>query len=209
MLNKSWTDGPFGAALESNSNTNNNNNNNNEFDADADVESESESLSFSRYAPLFCLQMITSILSIIASIIVTRISFDKLCSSYQRYSLFLGLHLLLVPTGTTETTETYSYWAVENNASCTAAGFFIVFGSLVVSMYHTAITFYFYYSIQPMRNNNNSNCDQKTKKCDDDNRNNTKMKTKTNKRGSEGEASESSSSSISTSELSQEEDTIG
>lgn len=121
-------------------------------------------------------------------------------------SLFLGLHLLLVPTETTETyscSYLYSYWAVGNKTSCTAAGFFVVFESLVISMYHTDIAFYFYCSIQPMRSKNN-NYDQKTKKGDDDNRN---TKTKTNKQGSE-EASESSKS-ISTSESSQEDDILG
>jgi hypothetical protein len=216
MLNNSSTDGPFGVALE-----NNNSDDDIEFYSDANEESESESLSLSRYAPLFCLQMITSFLSILASVIVIRMSFNKLCGSYQRYlfmlnitivinSLFLGLHLLLVPTEITETysySYSYSYWAVGNKASCTAAGFFIVFGSLVVSMYHTAIAFYFYCSIQPMRNKNNS-YDQKTKNGDDDNRD-TKTKKKTNKQGSE-EASESSKSkSTSTSESSQEDDVIG
>ena len=93
-------------------------------------------------------------------------------------SLFLGLHLLLVPTETTETysySYLYSYWAVGNKTSCAAAGFFVASESLVTSMYHTDIAFYFYCSIQPMRSKN-GNYDQKTKKGDDDNRN-TKTKT--------------------------------
>ena len=109
-------------------------------------------------------------------------------------SLFLGLHLLLVPTETTKTysySYFYSYWAVGNKTSCAAAGFFVASESLVTSMYHTNIAFYFYCSIQPMRSKND-NYDQKTKKGDDDNRNTkTKTKTKMIKQGSE-EASESS-----------------
>ena len=84
-----------------------------------------------------------------------RIATPKLGSTYQRFlfmlstaiiinSIFLFLHPLLVPTGTT-----MAAWGMGNDQTCSMVGFFLVFGSLMVSMYHNSLALYFYFSIQP------------------------------------------------------------
>jgi len=133
-------------------------------------QSRNLSTSLSKYAPLFCLQIVTSLLSVFAAIVVVRISVPKLDSTYQRYifmlnislmvnSIFLALHPLLAPKD-----ESGAYWAIGNSGTCTTVGFFLVFGSLMVSMYHTAIGFYFYFSVDTIQSNYNSRSKKQVKK---------------------------------------------
>jgi hypothetical protein len=74
-------------------------------------------------------------------------------------SIFLGLHPLLALKG-----GSGAYWAIGNSGTCTTVGFFLVFGSLMVSMYHTAIGFYFYFSVDTIQCNYNSIRKKKVKK---------------------------------------------
>ena len=128
---------------------------------------ENDDKSFN-YGALFLIQVITSFLSVFATIVVVRISVPKLDSTYQRYifmlniaslinSIFLGLHPVFVPAGSA------GYWSFGNSRTCTSFGFFLVFGSLMVSFYHTAIAFYFYFSVATIQGNYN-NRNQKKKK---------------------------------------------
>ena len=133
------------------------------------------STSVTNYAPLFCIQMVTSLLSVFATIVVVRISVPKLDSTYQRYifmlnialmanSFFLGLNPLLAPEmNDYDNTTNGAYWAIGNAASCTTVGFFLIFGSLMVSMYHTAIAFYFYFSVETIQGNYKSKSKKKVK----------------------------------------------
>lgn len=125
-------------------------------------------LSKSKDGALFLIQVITSFLSVFATIVVVRISVPKLDSTYQRYifmlnmallinSIFLGLHPILSPS------DSAGYWSVGNSGTCTTVGFFLVFGSIMVSLYHTAIAFYFYFSVATIQGNYN-NRNQKKKK---------------------------------------------
>eukprot|EP00536_Pseudo-nitzschia_multiseries_P000965 jgi/Psemu1/2177/gm1.2177_g len=146
------------------------------------LEESPSSPSLSFYASLFCLQVVTSLVSMFASIVVVRISSPKLDTAYQRIvfllnialvinSIFLGLHPLLVDNSGSHS----AYWAIGNSTTCSILGFFLTFGSLAVSMYHTALAFYFYFSIQTIydehKNQNNNNND------DDDNDNSGKKDT--------------------------------
>ena len=134
-------------------------------------ESRNLSSTIAQYAPLFCIQIATSLLSVFATIVVVRISVPKLDSTYQRYifmlniallvnSIFFGLHPLLTPKD-----DPGAYWAIGNSGTCTTVGFFLIFGSLMVSMYHTAISFYFYFSVQTIQGFNR----RKSKKKKDTN----------------------------------------
>jgi hypothetical protein len=78
-------------------------------------------------------------------------------------SIFLFLHPLLVPNGTT------AAWGMGNDQTCSMVGFFLVFGSLMVAMYHNSLALYFYFSIQPTRKDDN----------DDDNNNDNDNNNKT------------------------------
>ncbi|VEU35767.1 unnamed protein product [Pseudo-nitzschia multistriata] len=114
-------------------------------------ESQESSGPQSRDAPLPYLLLTTSLMSIFASIVVVRISSAKLESAYQRIvfmlnialvmnSIFLGMHPFLVDRNS-------GYSPAGTPASCTAMGFFLVFGSLAVSLYHTVAALYFYFSV--------------------------------------------------------------
>ena len=146
----------------------------------------------SKDGALFLIQVITSFLSVFATIVVVRISVPKLDSTYQRYifmlnmallinSIFLGLHPILSPS------DSAGYWSVGNSGTCTTAGFFLVFGAIMVSLYHTAIAFYFYFSVAQIQGNYN-NRNQKKKKNDSGRR-------VTRTSGSDSSAAESSTES--------------
>ena len=77
----------------------------------------------SQYGVLYIFQVIASVMSIFATIVVVRISVPKLDSTYQRYifmlnvallvnSIFLALHPLLAP-GDSEG----AYWAIGNSGT--------------------------------------------------------------------------------------------
>lgn len=165
------------------------------------------SSSFSKYAPLFCLQVATSVLSVFATIVVVRISVPKLDSTYQRYifmlnialmvnSIFLALHPLLAP-GDSEG----AYWAIGNSGTCTTVGFFLIFGSLMVSMYHTAIAFYFYFSVENIQGNYNSRSKKKDKKKNGENSNRRLAPTSRSESSSDSNGSSSDESSADSSTL--------
>jgi len=148
-----------------------------QFDDDYDsFQTRNLSSSLSKYAPLFCLQIATSLLSVFATIVVVRISVPKLDSTYQRYifmlnissmvnSIFLALHPLLTPKNMDlGDTNSGGYWSIGNSATCTTVGFFLVFGSIMVSMYHTAIALYFYFSVETIQGNYNSRSKKEDKK---------------------------------------------
>ena len=114
-----------------------------------------------KYDILFIFQVITSLMSVFATIVVVRISVPKLDSTYQRYifmlniallvnSIFLALHPILIPK------DMGGSWSVGNSGTCTMVGFFLVFGSTMVSLYHTAIAFYFYFSVETIQGNYNN-----------------------------------------------------
>ncbi|KAL3925711.1 MAG: hypothetical protein SGILL_000218 [Bacillariaceae sp.] len=118
-----------------------------------------EPLPLSMYAPLVLLQMISSFCSVVGSFVIIRIATPKMGSTYQRFlfmlssvivinAIFLFLHPLLVPKGS-------SAWGIGNDATCSLAGFFWVFGALAVSLYHNALALYFNFSIYGNDNNNN------------------------------------------------------
>jgi len=170
------------------------------------------SSSLSKYAPLFCLQIATSMLSIFATIVVVRISVPKLDSTYQRYifmlniallvnSVFLGLHPLLAPKNVDgDNTNGGAYWSIGNSASCTTVGFFLIFGSIMVSMYHTSIALYFYFSVETIQGDYNSRSRKKNKKKND--ANNERRLTTTS-------GSDSAASAESSAESSTESSTVG
>lgn len=119
------------------------------------------SLPQAKYIPMVVLQMLMSLLSIVASVVVLRIAGPKLGSTYQRYlfalsgavtinSVFLFLHPFLVPR---QDEALGAYWAVGTDGTCSAVGFFLVFGALLVSLYSNALALYFYFSIQTPGNN--------------------------------------------------------
>lgn len=159
------------------------------------------SSSLSKYAPLFCLQIVTSLLSVFATIVVVRISVPKLDSTYQRYifmlnmallvnSIFLGLHPLLAPKE-----DDGAYWAIGNSGTCTSVGFFLIFGSIMVSMYHTAVAFYFYFSVETIHRNYNSKSKKKVKKKNSDRRVATTSQSESSSLSGESSAESSASSS--------------
>jgi len=162
------------------------------------------STSLTKYAPLFCIQIITSLLSVFAAVVVVRISVPKLDSTYQRYifmlnialmanSFFLGLNPLLAPQMNESDNNTNgAYWALGNAASCTTVGFFLIFGSWMVSMYHTAIAFYFYFSVKTIQGNYNSKSKKKVKKKSDERRLATTSKSESSAEPSEESSAESS-----------------
>lgn len=113
-----------------------------------------EPLPLPKYIPLVVLQVITSFASMVTSIVILRIASPKLQSTYQRYlyslsiavilnALFLLLHHFLVPSESSG-----ADWASGNDATCTTVGFFLVFGSLMASLYSNMLALYFYFSIQ-------------------------------------------------------------
>lgn len=106
-----------------------------------------------QYASLVIGMAITSFLSILGSVAVTRIAYLKLTSTYQRFlfmlsltdilnAVFLLFHQLVLPESPN------FYWAVGNSKSCSMAGFFLHFGSLSVAMYSCYLSAYFFFSIQ-------------------------------------------------------------
>jgi hypothetical protein len=110
-------------------------------------------LSEGQYATLVIVTALSSFLSILGSVAVTRIAFLKMTSTYQRFlfmlsladilnSVFLLFHQLVLPSSPD------FYWAVGNNKTCSMAGFFLHFGSLSVAMYSCYLSMYFYLSIQ-------------------------------------------------------------
>ena len=115
----------------------------------------------SMYAPLVCLQMISSCLAVVGAFVIIRIATPKLGSTYQRFlfmlstavvlnGIFLFLHPWLVPKEATP-------WGVGNDATCSMAGFFWIFGVLMVSFYHNALALYFNFSIYGNDDNSNNN----------------------------------------------------
>lgn len=127
----------------------------------APVVSYNDPLPLSMYAPLVCLQMISSFLAMVGAFVVIRIATPKLGSAYQRFLLMLStaivmngialfLHPLLVPRGATA-------WGVGNEATCSMVGFFWIFGALLVSFYHNALALYFNFSIYGNDDNGSSN----------------------------------------------------
>lgn len=97
--------------------------------------------------------MISSVISAGASIAVVRISVLKLQSTYQRFlfmlaianilnCIFLLWHPILVPQ------EPMYYWSIGNANTCSASGFFFIFGSLAVSLWSSCLALYFFFSIR-------------------------------------------------------------
>lgn len=110
------------------------------------------SVSRSQYACLVVVMGISSLISILGSMAVTRIAYLKLTSTYQRFlfvlsqlnilnSSFLLLHQLFLPQS-----EQF-FWAFGSEMTCSMAGFFLHFGSLGVAMYSFFLSLYFYFSI--------------------------------------------------------------
>lgn len=130
------------------------------------------SLTTAMYAASVILQMLSSFLSIVGALIIIRIATPKLGSTYQRFlflmsiatvinSLFLFLHPLLVPKGST-------VWSVGNDATCSMVGFFWVLGAFLLSLYHNALALYFYFSIQGNENGNNQDNNKQRQKDPED-----------------------------------------
>jgi hypothetical protein len=112
-----------------------------------------EPLSKEKYGALVLAMMISSVVSAGASIAVVRISFLKLQSTYQRFLFMLALanifncifllwHPILIPQ------ESMYYWSIGNEKSCSASGFFFIFGSLAVSLWSSCLALYFFFSIR-------------------------------------------------------------
>lgn len=110
-------------------------------------------LSQGQYASLVIAAAISSFLSILGSVAVTRIAYLKMTSTYQRFlfmlsmvdilnSTFLIFHQLVLPDSPD------FYWAVGSSKTCTMAGFFLHFGTQAVAMYSCYLAVYFYFSIQ-------------------------------------------------------------
>eukprot|EP00531_Pseudo-nitzschia_arenysensis_P004039 CAMPEP_0116146354 /NCGR_PEP_ID=MMETSP0329-20121206/17120_1 /TAXON_ID=697910 /ORGANISM="Pseudo-nitzschia arenysensis, Strain B593" /LENGTH=488 /DNA_ID=CAMNT_0003642097 /DNA_START=41 /DNA_END=1507 /DNA_ORIENTATION=+ len=165
------------------------------------MESRNLASSASGYGILFCFQVITSLMSVFATIVVVRISVPKLDSTYQRYifmlnvsllvnSIFLALHPILIPNDSGE------FWSAGNAGTCTMVGFFLVFGSTMVSLYHTAIAFYFYFSVETIQGNyNNRNQRRKKNSMNDTERRMTRTSGSESSDESSTESSDDSSSS--------------
>jgi hypothetical protein len=111
-----------------------------------------EPLPMGMYIPLVVLRMLSSFLSIVGACFVMRVATSKLESTYQRFlfmlstaiginALFLFLHPILIPKGDAP-------WGVGNEKTCSMVAFFGVFGALLVSLYHNALSMYFYFSVQ-------------------------------------------------------------
>lgn len=106
-----------------------------------------------KYGALASAMMLSSIVSVCASIAVIRISFLKLQSTYQRFlfmlatanalnSIFLLWHPILIPRDPAHS------WSIGNESSCIAVGFFLMFGSLSVCLYYSCLSLYFFFSIR-------------------------------------------------------------
>ncbi len=163
---------------------------------------ENRNLAFSDsgYGVLFCFQVITSLMSVFATIVVVRISVPKLDSTYQRYilmlniallvnSIFLALHPFVIPS------DSGGFWSAGNAGTCTMVGFFLVLGSTMVSLYHTAIAFYFYFSVETIQGNyNNRNQRRKKNSMNDTERRMTRTSGSESSDESSTESSDDSSS---------------
>ena len=110
-------------------------------------------LSTGQYIPLVLILCISSLLSLTASVAVVRIARFRLGAAYQRYlcimsiatilnSTFLILHPFLIPND-----DDYP-WAFGNIQTCRMVGFFFHFGALMIAMYYTMLSIYFYCSIR-------------------------------------------------------------
>jgi hypothetical protein len=112
-----------------------------------------EPLSVGKYGAVVIVMALSSCFSIFGSVAIVRIASLKLTSTYQRFlfmlsisditsSVFLLFHHFVVPK------DPDFYWAVGNDNTCTMAGFFLQFGSLVAAFYNCWLAVYFDLSIR-------------------------------------------------------------